>query len=142
MTYFGPDILPTELDNYWKLIIPNTPPSNNILLRLHWNARQSLIDEWHKDIYYLVIGSGKKKFDVASLVATIYFTEKRIRDIPNFMASLDKLCFDGLVKAGVLANDDSIHLPEITVRFRIDKENPRTEIIIYDIMPSAGEEPS
>ncbi len=120
------------------LDIPRVPPSNNVLLRLHWAQRKTLIDEWHGDIYWLVLEAGRQHFHVATIVATIYFAENRRRDIANFMASLDKLCFDGLVYAGVLTDDDSIHLPEITVRFEIDKDRPRTEVVItaLDSLPA------
>lgn len=114
------------------LTIPRVPPSNNILLRLHWAKRKALIDEWHGDIYWLVLEAGRRVFDVARVEAVIYFAEKRRRDICNYMASVDKLVLDGLVYAGVLTDDDSIHLPEISVRFEIDKAKPRTEVRVTE----------
>lgn len=115
------------------LDIPRVPPSNNVLLRLHWAQRKTLIDEWHSDVFWLVMETGREKFDVARVEAVIYFAEKRRRDICNFMASLDKLVLDELVACKVLADDDSVHLPEISVRFDIDKDNPRTEVSVYEI---------
>jgi hypothetical protein len=118
----------------FTLSIPRVPPSNNILLRLHWAKRKALIDEWHGDIYWLVLEAGRQKFDVAKVEAVLYFAEKRRRDLANFCASIDKLCLDALVYAGVLADDDSEHLPELTVRFGIDAKNPRTVLSISEIV--------
>ena len=115
------------------LDIPRIPISNNKLLRMHWAPRKQLIDEWHGDIFWLVLEAGKQTFDVARVEAVIYFANKRRRDICNFMASLDKLVLDELVACKVLADDDSVHLPEISVRFDIDKANPRTEVRVTEL---------
>ncbi|MBN2582551.1 MAG: RusA family crossover junction endodeoxyribonuclease [Planctomycetes bacterium] len=63
----------------------------------------------------------------AKAQATFHFTSNRRRDRDNLLASL-KPAFDGLVDAGVLADDSGLtHLP---VRIELDANEPRVEICI------------
>lgn len=58
-----------------------------------------------------------------------YFKDRRRRDPDNYSG---KFILDGLVHAGVLA-DDSFNNIELILRGGYDKENPRTEIEIEEV---------
>ncbi len=65
------------------------------------------------------------RWPAATVRATFYFKDRRRRDKDNFNAML-KPAWDGLVDAGLLADDDQLtHLPTV---FELDKENPRVEL--------------
>ena len=59
----------------------------------------------------------------------------RRRDLDN-VASAKKFILDGLVRAGVLANDDQRHVIGFTDTFHIDRERPR--IVVSIIEPDRG----
>lgn len=59
--------------------------------------------------------------------AVFYVPDARRRDIDNLAASL-KAAWDGIVAAGVLADDSGLqHEP---LRVEIDRKNPRVELVI------------
>lgn len=66
---------------------------------------------------------------LASASATFYHKQKRRRDTDNYMAML-KPAYDGLVDAGLLFDDDWVHLKREEPRFEIDKDNPRVELTV------------
>lgn len=59
---------------------------------------------------------------------TVFFPDKRRRDLANVLSIVDKFFCDALVKAGVLEDDTAKEIPQITFIFGgIDKDNPRVE---------------
>ena len=64
-----------------------------------------------------------------SVSATFYHKDKRRRDDVNSLAML-KAAYDGIVDAGVIADDDSEHLTTQPAVFKHDKLYPRVEILI------------
>jgi hypothetical protein len=74
---------------------------------------------WSVEFYYLIV------------LIKIYFKNYRSRDIDNYMASLGvKGIIDGIVSCGLIPDDDAAHL-NYSIDLLIDKENPRTEVILY-----------
>jgi Holliday junction resolvase RusA-like endonuclease len=69
----------------------------------------------------------------ARATAVFYWRDARRRDILNADASL-KAYFDGIVDAGVIVDDHSGVLSHGETEFRIDKEEPRVEILIEPVM--------
>lgn len=68
----------------------------------------------------------------AEMQATFYFACKRRRDEDNAEGSL-KAARDGIVDAGLLADDDSKHLTRQAPIFDIDKIHPRVMLEITRI---------
>lgn len=69
-----------------------------------------------------------KPFDVpVKIKFTIYYKDKRIRDIDNATV---KMYIDGL-KPFVIHDDDWRYVEAVEKVYRYDKENPRVEIDIY-----------
>ena len=109
-----------------------TPPSTNVLLRNHWAVRKRLIDEWHTAVWALANEVRLPPQNVVTVEATIYFRDKRKRDKQNYITSVDKLVLDGLVRCGILPDDDPEHVKSFAVGFEVDSQKPRTEITIYN----------
>jgi Holliday junction resolvase RusA-like endonuclease len=64
--------------------------------------------------------------------AEFFHKVKRKRDEDNAMGSL-KAAYDGLVVAGVTADDDSQHMKREIPKFNKDTEDPRVELTITRI---------
>lgn len=67
-----------------------------------------------------------KKCEVA---AEFFYQQKRRHDDENAMVSI-KPAYDGIVDAGLVADDDSIHMRKLPPAFSVDRENPRVELTI------------
>jgi hypothetical protein len=81
-----------------------------MFLRLHWAKRKRLVDEWHRDVFFLCREAKIDKAESIHVEATVRYPDRRKRDTLNLISPLDKLVFDGLVKAGVISDDDPEHL--------------------------------
>jgi crossover junction endodeoxyribonuclease RusA len=63
----------------------------------------------------------------ATMTATFYHTTNRRRDGVNSLGML-KGAVDGVIDAGLLPDDDWLHLEQMPPRFEVDKERPRVEM--------------
>lgn len=61
----------------------------------------------------------------------IWYCKNKRKDKDNIMAG-QKFIFDGLVTAGVLANDGWAQIGNVTHEFAVDKQNPRVVVKILD----------
>ena len=113
----------------YKYVIPKIPPSNNKFIgrnaRFDYNKQKK---EWQRMIFLLCRPAPENPIDKAIVHITYYFPDKRRRDPDNYSG---KFILDGLVRAGILTDDDFSH---ITLRLsgEYDKTNPRTEISIEE----------
>ena len=65
---------------------------------------------------------------------TVFFKDRRRRDIGNVLSIVDKFTCDSLVDNGILIDDNFKYIPEITFRFGgFDPENPRAELTIKEL---------
>lgn len=67
------------------------------------------------------------QWEKASVKVAWFHSCRRRRDEDNAKGSL-KAVFDGVVDAGLLKDDDSLHLTHETPEFNIDKVHPRVEL--------------
>lgn len=74
--------------------------------------------------------AGLPKMDVCTISATIYFSTSRRRDADNFEYGLKKILQDSLVRCGFLPDDSPEHVSWGGVALLVDRENPRTEVIL------------
>ena len=114
----------------WILNIPMIPPSANVYIRQYWATRAKLRDEWHLAVWALANEIHLPPMDKCTVNCTIYFRDQRRRDEPNFRLTLDKLVLDGLVRCGIIPDDDPSHVTSFVVTLDHDKENPRTEVAV------------
>ena len=111
-----------------KLIVPGLPLSCNHMYGVHGKHR--FLYAAGKKYKELVASIAKPLFDKpiegnVDLDITYYFPDKRRRDVTNY----DKSPIDAL--SGIAFVDDS-QVQTCVLRKFIDKDNPHTEIIIFD----------
>jgi len=73
------------------------------------------------------VATGPWKRAQATLV--FYWPDRRRRDIRNAEAAM-KAAYDGIVDAGILADDSYDVLTHKPTQFKLDREHPRVEILI------------
>lgn len=121
------------------LIIPDTPPSLNKWSRMHWAKSAKIKKQWESDILYtflsttVILTKEEKQFpwDKANVKIKFYFKTHARRDIDNMN---QKFLLDGLVKAGIIKDDSTKVIGQVTVTPDYDKNNPRTEITIEKVV--------
>lgn len=96
-----------------------------------WRRKAKAKKKYREDAYIAAIRVGAKNLkplDAATVQCHFYFRDNRRRDGDNFLACM-KSAFDGLVDAGVFADDNGLtHLP---ITKSVDKKDPRVEVRIY-----------
>jgi hypothetical protein len=68
------------------------------------------------------------RWEKCAVEAVFYHKNRRRRDDVNHLAML-KPAYDGVVLAGLVPDDDREHLRTAGAEFRVDKKNPRVELI-------------
>lgn len=112
-----------------KIIIDEVPLSKNKYVNMHWAERR----EYKKRIFWLIYKEtdlNEYTFKKASVTFGIYFKTKRRRDVQNYLGGGLIAWLDALVSNDVIADDCYDCIGQPIVNFHIDKNNPRTEIII------------
>lgn len=108
-------------------------PSLNEWGRMSNLAHNNHKQKWGDFIEWLVrkYGYNEKYLDKVDIWFYIYMPTKRRCDPDNMSP---KFIMDGLVKAGLLVDDDGDHVKKLILSTGHDKDNPRTEITIttYD----------
>lgn len=104
-------------------------PSMNKWIKLQAFKQDALKQAWGNYTEWLVAKYGftNLKLDNCTCLVKIYRPSKRRYDLDNLSL---KFCFDGIVKAGMLIDDDIEHMNPLTLWGGYDKNNPRMEIII------------
>lgn len=92
----------------------------------------ALKQKWKEFIVWFVenegySGLGLESFNVKTIA---YYGTNHRRDADN---TVPKFILDGLSESGIIVDDDSSHLHELTLKADIDKDHPRTEIIITKV---------
>lgn len=76
------------------------------------------------------------KWSGAFIEYRFYFGDDRKHDAANAVQSM-KAAIDGIVKAGLIPDDDYDHLWIKSICCGIDTKNPRTELIFHNADPDA-----
>ncbi len=120
------------MENLTIEVKDKVPSINTIYSGMHWGKRKQIADEKHELVFYAVKQALRVRervgrpvtlpFKKAKVAYEIYFKSKIRRDWDNLFL---KLYNDGLVRAGVLIDDDSEHLElksiDILKGYREDK---------------------
>jgi hypothetical protein len=112
-----------------KITLNDTLPSwNKFYSGMHWAKRKQMADYWHELVKWEIIKNKIKKTESRKAISiTCYFPNRRSQlDADNLCA---KLIIDGL-KNFVMPDDNDKYIGEVCLQSRVDKGNPRTEIII------------
>lgn len=75
-------------------------------------------------------GYGDIKIEKCKLTISYYFGTKHRKDLDNHVC---KFFLDALVNAGMIIDDDYLHINPLIIYGDYDKLNPRTEILIEEI---------
>lgn len=88
-----------------------------------------LKQKWKDFIVWLVDTNGltNKKIQCCDIEQRVFFPTNRRHDIDN---TVPKFILDGLVESGLIEDDDSLHIKHLIMSCGVDKDNPRTELII------------
>lgn len=102
----------------FTLVIPDAPPSLNVLLRMHWRDRAALAKNWQRQVWYelcQVLDRPFKPLERASV--TIERRSPRMTDADNCYGAC-KVCVDALKVAGVIIDDSPEHIALIVTQAR------------------------
>ena len=96
--------------------------SLNVFIHLHPFAKVKCKDDYYEVVKEFVKTLPKYKKITPSY--TLYFNNKRKKDLDNYTFPMHKFLMDALVKGGVIVDDDYDYVPKITTRFGgIDKDS-------------------
>ncbi len=110
-----------------RILSPNGRPG-------HYMQKARATKKYRRDAVYATMHACSAKgqewelhLPKATVQATFYYRLQRRRDPDNLLASI-KAAFDGLVKAGLLKDDNGLtHLP---TQVAIDKADPRVVLTV------------
>ena len=114
----------------YKYLIKAIPPSNNKFIGK--DKRWQYQDEkkkWARLIQLFCVPRPREPIKKSRVTIIYYFKDKRRRDPDNYSG---KFILDGLVRSGIII-DDSFDCIDLYLRGNVDKDNPRTEILIEGI---------
>jgi Holliday junction resolvase RusA-like endonuclease len=111
----------------FKYSIKAIPPSNNKFIgkNQRWQY-QSEKKKWARIIQLFCVPRPREPLKKSRVTIIYYFKDKRRRDPDNYSG---KFILDGLVQSGIIV-DDSFSCIDLKLIGNVDKENPRTEILI------------
>ena len=104
-------------------------PSINQWMIMKRPMMNALKQRWKDFIIWLIDNQGYSNLHInqCEMIFTTYYKTNRRHDIDN---STPKFILDGFSESGFINDDDITHLVRLTLQCAVDKENPRTEIII------------
>jgi len=113
------------------LSIPFLPPSLNVYRTYHWRAQRKTEALWKDHIFVKWIELHRPTYMAVHITLHFYFPDRRLRDLDNYMATGSKLVGDAL-KGCFIPDDNPKHLKGWSFLFGLDRENPRTTILIKE----------
>ena len=89
----------------------------------------ALKQRWKDFIRWFVEEQGYSNLHIekCEICQTVYYPNDRRHDTDN---STPKFILDGLVESGMIVDDDFKHIRKLILTCDVDKEHPRTEILI------------
>lgn len=120
----------------YKLVIPGVLPSLNEYIRAERGNRYhaASLKKQTEDMIAACIAQQLRgvRFDGPVKITYTWYEENRKRDKDN-IAFAKKFIQDALVATGVLENDGWQEIVSFSDEFRVDKSNPRVEVVIESI---------
>lgn len=119
-----------------KIVIPGTLPGLNEYIQAERSNRYQAakLKRQTEDMIVMCIWEQAPgvKFTGPVHISYIWYEANQRRDKDN-IAFAKKFIQDALVKAGVISNDGWQEIVSFADRFKVDKDNPRVEVIIESI---------
>jgi Holliday junction resolvase RusA-like endonuclease len=114
------------------LRIEGIPPTQNEFRRMHHFEIAKRKKEWEAAVMIEVKRQSIEKVDKVILVYMFHFADNRRRDADNY-ATACKFINDGLVKAGILPDDNFNCVPALTIMRGEKVDKPYISIVMEDI---------
>lgn len=95
------------------IYLPLPPAALNPNARVHWRTKAKATKAYREAARWAAHAPHAAQWKVADIQAHFRFGQDRRRDRDNLLASL-KAAFDGLVDAGLLADDSGVVLLPVT----------------------------
>ena len=117
----------------YSITIPGELPSMNEIVdasKLHYMEYSNMKKENTELVAWIAkskINKELKKIDLD----IIWYCKNRMKDKDNIAAGV-KFILDGLVVAEVIKGDGWKHIGDINHSFKVDKDNPRVEVVIRE----------
>ena len=112
--------------------INNIPPTQNELRRMHYHQVASEKKEWERIVSIIVREQKIQPVDQVKVTYEFCFKDKKRRDPDNYAASA-KMLQDGLVKAGILPDDNFNHVHELTIKRGETNKHPHILIHLLEV---------
>lgn len=113
--------------------VPGELPTMNEIIaksKQHYAVYSKLKKKFTELVVYQ--SAGMAEIGKADFVFTWYCKNQR-KDPDNIAAGGTKMILDGLVEAGVMENDGWGQVNSLTHIFRVDKQDPRVEVEIFEV---------
>lgn len=115
---------------YKRYSIPEIPPSNNKFIgRTNRWDYQNEKKKWAQFVQLYCVPKPSNPIQRAKITLVYHFKDERRRDPDNYSG---KMLLDGLVKAGIIADDSFFHI-ELHIRANYDDKTGVTEIFVDDL---------
>lgn len=117
-----------------KKPIPNPyHESINVWMIMKRPMMNALKQRWKDFIAWFVSSQGyaNLRIDRCDMCFDTYYKTNRPHDVDN---SCPKFIIDGLCESQLLVDDNNKHLNSLTLRCHVDRDRPRTEITITNIV--------
>ena len=114
------------------LRIDGIPPTQNEFRRMHHFEIAKRKKDWEDIVMMEVKRQSIQKVDKVKMRYVFHFANNRRRDSDNYATSC-KFIQDGLVKAGILPDDDFEHVLELSIGRGWNAKKPYIEIEMVDI---------
>ncbi|MEV0357138.1 hypothetical protein AB0H71_13855 [Nocardia sp. NPDC050697] len=106
------------------------PMSANDQRRAHWTRVREAKAEVGESVAWHAVAAKLPRFPFPVRVTVTWWAKDLRRRDPDAIAPFTKAALDGLVAAGVLADDDAAHVVSVSQEIRLDRERPRFTITI------------
>ena len=112
---------------FFHLVLPLPAATLSPNVRVHWSKKAKAVRNARMMAYIYSRQGQRPGWPTATARCVFYHCDRRRRDTDNLLASL-KAAFDGITDAGIVVDD--VGLTHKPVERRVDRNNPRVEIII------------
>lgn len=104
-------------------------PSINQWMIMKRPMMNALKQRWKDFIVWFINNQGYSNLHInkCEMIFTTYYKTNLRHDTDN---SVPKFILDGFSESGFINDDDRTHLIKLTLQCAVDKDNPRTEIIV------------
>ena len=117
-----------------ELTVDGKMPDFNAIsnaMKGHWSAYSKEKRRWTDTVVWLCREAQLRPVEAPVMLEFTWYAKDRRRDPDNIRSIGSKFIIDGLVKAGVLADDRWRNIVGFKDHFQIDKERPRCLVRIW-----------